>query len=152
MLTLRISRFHPILVVSNFLKPPKEACGCCNARTQGDWLSPCRVGCGACWTQNRIQTTHSQLRQLMWFELGSGQRATAVSGSLHQTFATTCSLQMSWFVIAQLPRRRCLEKGNESSDTQICVEGVSDDDNNSVDSDAAYPSDSTQEGLPFHDY
>ena len=27
-----------------------------------------------------------------------------------------------------------------------------DDDNNSVDSDAAYPSDSTQEGLPFYDY
>ena len=36
------------------------------------------------------------------------------------------------------------------SDTQICVEGVSDDDNNGVDSDAAYPSDSTQEA--FYDY
>lgn len=30
--------------------------------------------------------------------------------------------------------------------------GVSDDDNNSVDSDAAYPSNSTQEALPFDDY
>ena len=46
----------------------------------------------------------------------------------------------------------CIEKGNESSDTQICVEGVSDDDNNSVDSDAAYPSDSTQEALAPDDY
>ena len=38
-------------------------------------------------------------------------------------------------------------QGNESSDTQIGVEGASDDANTEADSDAPYPSDSTQDAL-----
>ena len=38
-------------------------------------------------------------------------------------------------------------QGNESSDTQIGVEGASDDANTKADSDAPYPSDSTQDAL-----
>ena len=41
-------------------------------------------------------------------------------------------------------------QGNESSDTQIGVEGASDDANTEVDLDAVYPSDSTEDA--FDDY
>ena len=61
-------------------------------------------------------------------------------------YASVCQHYATEYCIESVIRLQ----GNESSDTQTCVGGASDDANTDVDSDAAYDSDTTQEA--FADY